>query len=39
MLNQELKQQLSQLLDLMEGDVVLKASTGSDENSQKLKTL
>lgn len=26
MLNQELKQQLSQLLDLMEGDVVLKVS-------------
>ncbi len=39
MLNQELKQQLSQLLDLMEGDVVLKASTGSDENSQKVDNL
>ncbi|WP_340296991.1 alkyl hydroperoxide reductase subunit F [Staphylococcus coagulans] len=39
MLNQELKQQLSQLLDLMEGDVVLKASTGSDENSQKVESL
>ncbi|MBA8759874.1 alkyl hydroperoxide reductase subunit F [Staphylococcus schleiferi subsp. coagulans] len=39
MLNQELKQQLSQLLDLMEGDVVLKASTGSDENSQKVENL
>ncbi|AKS70164.1 NADH dehydrogenase [Staphylococcus schleiferi] len=39
MLNQELKQQLSQLLDLMEGDVVLKASTASDENSQKVDNL
>ncbi|MFP4921360.1 alkyl hydroperoxide reductase subunit F [Staphylococcus coagulans] len=39
MLNQELKQQLSQLLDLMEGDVVLRASTASDENSQKVDNL
>ncbi|NJH98989.1 hypothetical protein GLV88_00720, partial [Staphylococcus hyicus] len=28
MLNQELKQQLTQLLDLMEGDVVFKLSAG-----------
>ncbi|ARJ50944.1 alkyl hydroperoxide reductase subunit F [Staphylococcus lutrae] len=39
MLNQELKQQLSQLLDLMEGDVVLKVSTGEDAHSQKVNDL
>lgn len=39
MLNQELKQQLSQLLDLMEGDVVLKVSTGDDDHSQKMNDL
>lgn len=30
MLNQELKQQLTQLLDLMEGDVVFKLSASTD---------
>ncbi|PCF64312.1 alkyl hydroperoxide reductase subunit F [Staphylococcus intermedius] len=39
MLNQELKQQLSQLLDLMEVDVVLKVSTGDDDHSQKMNDL
>ncbi|PCF39429.1 alkyl hydroperoxide reductase subunit F [Staphylococcus delphini] len=39
MLNQELKQQLSQLLDLMEGDVVLKVNTGDDDHSQKMNDL
>ncbi|MDO5375778.1 alkyl hydroperoxide reductase subunit F [Staphylococcus rostri] len=39
MLNQELKNQLAQLLDLMEGDVVFKLSTGSGETSQKMEDL
>lgn len=39
MLNQELKQQLTQLLDLMEGDVVFKLSAGTDEHSEKLSNL
>ncbi|WP_349421042.1 alkyl hydroperoxide reductase subunit F [Staphylococcus felis] len=39
MLDQELKKQLSQFLDLMEGDVVFKVSAGSDEHSQKLNDL
>ncbi|MBI5975048.1 alkyl hydroperoxide reductase subunit F [Staphylococcus canis] len=39
MLDQELKKQLSQFLDLMEGDVVFKLSTGSDEQSQKMEEL
>ncbi|REH78749.1 alkyl hydroperoxide reductase subunit F [Staphylococcus felis] len=39
MLDQELKKQLSQFLDLMEGDVVFKVSAGSDDHSQKLNDL
>lgn len=39
MLNQELKQQLTQLLDLMEGDIVFKLSAGTDEHSEKLSNL
>lgn len=39
MLNQELKQQLTQLLDLMEGDVVFKLSASTDEHSEKLSNL
>ncbi|QLK86902.1 alkyl hydroperoxide reductase subunit F [Staphylococcus sp. 17KM0847] len=39
MLDQGLKNQLSQLLDLMEGDVVFKVSTGTDETSQKMSDL
>ncbi|MGV3245138.1 alkyl hydroperoxide reductase subunit F [Staphylococcus sp. 11261D007BR] len=39
MLDQELKNQLSQFLDLMEGDVVFKLDTGTDEHSQKMNDL
>lgn len=39
MLNDELKSQLKQLLELMEGDVVLQASIGSDDKSKELETL
>lgn len=39
MLNDELKSQLKQLLELMEGDVELSASLGSDEKSKELKEL
>ncbi|MCY1567380.1 alkyl hydroperoxide reductase subunit F [Staphylococcus pettenkoferi] len=39
MLNDELKSQLQQLLQLMEGDVVLRASLGSDDKSEELKAL
>ncbi|MDU3182912.1 MAG: alkyl hydroperoxide reductase subunit F [Staphylococcus lugdunensis] len=39
MLNKDLKQQLSQLLDLMEGDVQFVASIGSDDKSKELKDL
>ncbi|MFO3693273.1 alkyl hydroperoxide reductase subunit F [Staphylococcus felis] len=39
MLDQELKKQLSQFLDLMEGDLVFKVSAGSDDHSQKLNDL
>lgn len=39
MLNDQLKSQLQQLLQLMEGDIVLKASLGSDDKSKELKEL
>lgn len=39
MLNDQLKSQLQQLLQLMEGDVVLKASLGADDKSKELKEL
>ncbi|WP_436860921.1 alkyl hydroperoxide reductase subunit F [Staphylococcus caeli] len=39
MLNDQLKSQLQQLLQLMEGDVVLKASFGDDDKSKELKAL
>ena len=39
MLNDQLKSQLQQLLQLMEGDVVLRASLGSDDKSKELKEL
>ena len=39
MLNDQLKSQLQQLLQLMEGDVVLSASLGSDDKSKELKEL
>ncbi|MGV3112455.1 alkyl hydroperoxide reductase subunit F [Staphylococcus pettenkoferi] len=39
MLNDELKSQLQQLLQLMEGDVVLRASLDSDDKSEELKAL
>lgn len=39
MLNDQLKSQLQQLLQLMEGDVVLSASFGTDEKSKELKEL
>ncbi|MCU5746518.1 alkyl hydroperoxide reductase subunit F [Staphylococcus sp. SQ8-PEA] len=39
MLNDELKSQLKQLLQLMEGDVVLRTSLGSDDKSEELKSL
>ena len=39
MLNNDLKAQLSQLLQMMEGDVQLKVSTGSDEKSKELDAL
>ncbi|NWK84295.1 alkyl hydroperoxide reductase subunit F [Staphylococcus sp. GSSP0090] len=39
MLNDQLKSQLQQLLQLMEGEVILKASLGSDEKSKELKEL
>ena len=39
MLNDQLKSQLQQLLQLMEDDVVLKASLGSDDKSKELKEL
>ncbi|MFJ1244992.1 alkyl hydroperoxide reductase subunit F, partial [Bacillus amyloliquefaciens] len=35
----QLKSQLQQLLQLMEGDVVLRASLGSDDKSKELKEL
>ncbi|SUM31332.1 Alkyl hydroperoxide reductase protein F [Staphylococcus gallinarum] len=39
MLDDQLKSQLQQLLQLMEGDVVLNASIGSDDKSKELKQL
>lgn len=39
MLNDQLKSQLQQLLQLMEGDVVLKANLGADDKSNELKEL
>ncbi|UXV34940.1 alkyl hydroperoxide reductase subunit F [Staphylococcus sp. IVB6181] len=39
MLNKELKSQLSQLLELMEGDVVLTASYDDSDKSKELKEL
>ena len=39
MLNADLKQQLQQLLELMEGDVEFVASLGSDDKSNELKEL
>lgn len=36
-LNNEIKQQLGQYLDLLESDIVIKADLGNDENSQKVK--
>lgn len=39
MLNDELKSQLKQLLQLMEGNVELSASLGSDDKSKELKEL
>lgn len=39
MLNADLKQQLKQLLELMEGNVEFVASLGSDEKSKELKEL
>ena len=39
MLNAELKTQLDQYLKMMEGDVLLKVSAGSDETSRKMVKL
>ena len=39
MLNDQLKSQLQQLLQLMEGDVVLSARLGTDDKSKELKEL
>ncbi len=39
MLNADLKQQLKQLLELMEGNVEFFASLGSDDKSKKLKRI
>lgn len=39
MLNADLKQQLKQLLELMEGNVEFVASLGSDDKSKELKDL
>ena len=39
MLNADLKQQLQQLLELMEGDVEFVASLGSDDKSNELKRI
>lgn len=39
MLNADLKQQLQQLLGLMEGDVEFRASIGSDDKPKELKEL
>ena len=39
MLNADLKQQLQQLLGLMEGDVEFRTSIGSDDKSKELKEL
>ncbi|RIN37139.1 alkyl hydroperoxide reductase subunit F [Staphylococcus succinus] len=39
MLDDQLKSQLKQLLQLMEGDIVLNASIGSDDKSKELKEL
>ena len=39
MLNADFKQQLQQLLGLMEGDVEFRASIGSDDKSKELKEL
>src|SRR5690625_5969030 len=39
MLNAELKTQLDQYLKMMEGDVLLKVSAGSDETSRKMVEL
>ncbi|KTD84467.1 alkyl hydroperoxide reductase subunit F [Paenibacillus etheri] len=38
-LDQEIKAQLAQYLELLEGDVVLKISAGSDEASQEMEAL
>lgn len=39
MLNADLKQQLKQLLELMEGNVEFVASLGSDDKSKELKRI
>ncbi len=39
MLDAEIKQQLAQYLEMMEGDIVLKVSTGSDEVSREMLSL
>lgn len=39
LLSEEIKEQLSQYMKLMEGDVVLKVSTGSDDVSQDMMQL
>lgn len=38
-LDQEIKAQLAQYLELLEGDVVLKLSAGADEASQEMTEL
>jgi alkyl hydroperoxide reductase subunit F len=38
-LDQEIKSQLAQYLELLEGDVVLKVSAGSDEASEEMTQL
>src|SRR5699024_12615575 len=39
LLSEEIKEQLSQYMKLMEGDVVLKVGTGSDDVSQDMMQL
>ena len=39
MLDTEIKQQLAQYLELMEGDIVLQVSAGKDETSQNILKL
>lgn len=38
-LDTEIKEQLAQYLELLENNIVLKASVGTDENSQKVLEL